>query len=709
MIATMNVKSAYTANEMAILLDITPRTVLYRAQGEGWGSRPREGRGGGNLWLVASMPRETRDLLASSLLRAKRESAQVSAQPPVRAPQVPTIAQQSALARPIPAPAPSITPTLARASNRERRVAMARLAFVREVESLAAVVGKEGAIRHILNAIQSGELSPDLAAHISTANTYKRMLLSRRSLYRWCTDYANGGEAALLPGSRPKAPVPAWAADFFKHYAKPQKPMLTDAYSDFYDEMAARGMADIPSIHMCRRIVAKMSLPEREAGRATGNALLKLRPHKRRSTVELWPTDVYTADGTTFDAEILHPYHGQPFKPELTAVLDVATRRCVGLSISLAETALTVLDALRMGACFGGIPALFYSDNGPGYVNGLMQNDYTGIFPRLGIEFTASIPGRPQGKGLMERGVKTLWVKAAQGLASYTGSLMDTDTAHKNFKLSRKQIKSGKAGRKCRIPTWEDFKAHILRRVEEYNASPHRGLPKFTDAEGRQRHFSPNEYWQSFVMRGFSPVTVPDTMRHELFMPAERRKVHNGWIEFYKGRYYAHQLAEFHGEYVEVRYDVWDSSKIYCWTLDRKHICTAAIDGNSIPYFPQTRIEAAQQKREKAQIGRIDAKLQRIVPGAEIVLPQREQMEIADSTTPHSTITVEAQTVAVPEAPAPECRPLIFTSTYDKFRWLMQHSTEQTETDAHWLKTYASSEEYAEMKDLYSAQGFAYA
>ena len=711
-----SMKDAYTTRELAEALYLSRQAIDLRATREGWQSRKRAGRGGGSLWLVSSMPSETRDLLAAGVLRASSENPVKNDEKTALLPAksllldiVPSVVQKECAV---------INTAFARASDRERRVATARLAFVRKIERLAALVGKEGAVQQILQAAEADELSPALTAHLNNANACLRKgqatCLSRRSLYRWCSDYANGGESALLPSSRKQDAVPDWAEHFMRHYAKPQNPTVALAYDAFCTEMSAKGITEFPSIHACRRLLKKMSIPERALGRATGNALLKLRPHKRRSTKELWPTDVYTADGTTFDAEIQHPFNGQAWKPEVTAVLDVATRLCVGISINLSESALTILDALRMACSFGGVPALFYSDNGAGYINKIMQDDSTGLFPRLGIEFTSSIPGRPQGKGLMERAVGTLWVKAAQGLATYTGALMDEDSAHANFKLTRKQIQAGQGGKKQRLPTWNAFKAHILARVEDYNSTPHRGLPLFTDAEGRRRHYAPNEYWQSFVVRGFQPVLVPDEIKDELFMPAEHRRVRNGWIEFYGGRYYAPELAEFHQEQVEVRYDIWDAAKIYAWTVDGRKICTAALDGNTIDYFPKSRIEAARERREKAQIKRIGDKLHRIVPDAEIILP--EKPSLADSTAPQAVFSANhSANAALPKheevlalAEEKDMRPTIFSYPYQRFEWLMQHKESQTEKDKAWLASYASSEEYADMAELYEIKGIAY-
>jgi putative transposase len=52
-------KDAYTAGELAAALGVTDRAVQMRARREGWQARRRPGRGGGNEWLVVSMPEGT--------------------------------------------------------------------------------------------------------------------------------------------------------------------------------------------------------------------------------------------------------------------------------------------------------------------------------------------------------------------------------------------------------------------------------------------------------------------------------------------------------------------------------------------------------------------------------------------------------------------------------------------------------------------------
>lgn len=680
-------QSDYTATELAILIGTSQQAVDKRARRESWTRYPREGRGGGYCYRVEELPAEMRERVAMAIMHA--------GQPDNSHPALPEPAQALQL------------------TARQRETMIARLAFVREIERQAALVGKDKAILNIIGALDDGTLPPHLLGLVSQANARygdgTKRSLSRRRLYAWCRLYAEGGETALAPiTTGPDMSIPAWAPAFMAHYQRPQKPTMVDAYND----MCRDWQGTPPSIYAVRRWLKKVALPELEAGRCTGNALLKLRPHKRRSTEELWPGDVYTADGTTFDAEIQHPYSGNPFKPEVTMVIDVATRMCVGVSVGVSESALTILDALRMACIVGGIPAMLYADNGSGYRNNLLERTGTGMLARLGIELTNSIPGRPQGKGLMERAVKTLTAPYAKSLATCTHADMDPDAAKKIFKLTRAAIR---AGNYSRMPIWQDFLAGLKARIIQYNETPHRGLPKVT-INDVCRHYSPVEYWQYYQSLGWEPVTVPEYMRDELFMPGEHRKVRNGMVQFLGGRYYSDDLADWHGDEVEIRYDIWDSSYVTVWTSRGEKICTAELDANVIPYFPLSRIEAARANRERAQISRLEAKAERIVPGARIELPEVHEpiTFVADSVTqPREAVLVEVapeqlQAARVEQAAPAAARP-VFRYASERYRWLMRNARAWTPEDRPWLETYTDSEEYAEIAELYANEGLDWA
>lgn len=85
----------------------------------------------------------------------------------------------------------------------------------------------------------------------------------------------------------------------------------------------------------------------------------------------------------------------------------------------------------------------------------------------------------------MERAVKTIHTDLAKRFASCVHRDMDQDTA-RTFRLSvNKDIK--KYGKSEQLPTFDEFFKALCFRIDEYNATPHTALPKFTDASGKRR------------------------------------------------------------------------------------------------------------------------------------------------------------------------------------------------------------------------------
>lgn len=106
------------------------------------------------------------------------------------------------------------------------------------------------------------------------------------------------------------------------------------------------------------------------------------------------PNDVWIGDGHSFKAKVQHPIHGQPFKPEVTVIIDGCTRMVVGFSFSLAESCVAVADALRIGIKHNGVPLMYYSDNGGGQTGKTIDHEITGLTARLGIHHETGLPGK---------------------------------------------------------------------------------------------------------------------------------------------------------------------------------------------------------------------------------------------------------------------------------------------------------------------------
>ena len=331
----------------------------------------------------------------------------------------------------------------------------------------------------------------------------------------------------------------------------------------------------------------------------------------RRDTSFLAPTEVYTADGHCFDAEVAHPIHGKPFRPELTVILDVATRRVVGWSVDLAENTFAVLDALRMSCCEYGIPAIFYVDNGSGYKNQILEDQSRGVLSRLDITVKHSLPYNSQAKGLMERSHQSIWVKAAEQLPTYIGKKMDAEAAQKVHKLTRKEI--AVVGQKT-LPSWNDFLLYVELKVEQYNNKPHKGLKRIVDAETcKKRYQTPNEAWAEALEAGTPIDKCNDWDAQDLFRPYQERKVLRCEISLFNNIYFSRALEEYHGDSVLVGYDIHDAEKITVRNLDGQFICHAIWNDNKRDYFPKAVVQQAVEQRAAGRKSRLDVKMDEVM------------------------------------------------------------------------------------------------
>lgn len=463
--------------------------------------------------------------------------------------------------------------------------------------------------------------------------------ISMRTIQRWFSQRKNSGIVALAPAlTKQEKPVSEEFKAFLSFYARPSKPAATAALKD-YRKVNPESKLTIDEVQYTLK--AKLDNIERNVGREGLLTLRSRMAYIQRSTENLFPTTIYTADGKTFDAEVAHPVTGKAFKPEITSMLDVATRKCVGFSIALKENVISVTEALRKSCVSHGIPAIFYTDRGPGYKNKTFDADVNGLMGRLSITKMHALPYNSQAKGIIERFNGSVWNPLAQKLPSYLGAPMDKEASKAAHKTSRQELKLFGASRL--LPSWDEFRAMCVEAIAEYNAAPHRGLPRFMDeASGKYRHYSPDEFWAQHVKDGFEPVSVASDEIDDLFRPYEIRTARRSLVEWNNNQYFHPALEAYHGEQVMVGYDFDEARFVWVREIDREEgqpgalICVADFTGNKQDYVPKTFQQAAEEKRRQGRIKRAGAKLrdaeQEFITPFLIDRPTNNAMPIIDIT-----------------------------------------------------------------------------
>ncbi|AOJ69256.1 DNA-binding protein [Burkholderia savannae] len=592
------VKSHYTAPELATLglpgVPTTEQGVRYSATREQWAAR-RRAKGKGLEYALDSLPAE-----AQAAIRHRASAALVTSVPAQTAKAVIRREQQLQLVE----------------TDAQRLRADARKGILSMLDRIMTQcrVSREAAMHTLLTQARLGTLDDHMTAMLRAAKDPRGRkgdeFPSIRSLKRYLGLSKQGSLAPKIPKS--SFVIPEWAKQFLEHYQQPQKPSVEQAYRDFTTACAVQRVTyDVPSIHQVRRFLDKLGTVTLHTGRMGSRELKTMLPFIRRTFDKLLPNDIWSADGHTFDAEVQHPLHGRPFRPEITSIIDVATRRAVGISLDLAESSFAVLDALSTAVLKCGVPSMFYVDNGSGYKNALLKDEGVGVQGRLGFVVTHSIPYNSQARGVVERLHQTLWVAAAKTLPSYMGVDMDRQAKHVMFKITRDALKHGGA---ISLMGWDAFIQFCQEQVDAYNDRPHSTLPVIRDPNtGKRRHMSPNEAWAAHVAQGWQADTLDEHDARMVFRPRIKRTVARGEVRFLNHRYSNPQdLLEFHDEEVQVAYDINDARFVWIYALDGRYICQAEAGANERAYMPQSAVEQAREKRADARANRLQVKLDEV-------------------------------------------------------------------------------------------------
>jgi putative transposase len=258
-------------------------------------------------------------------------------------------------------------------AERARMVALFRYALIRE----AAHPERSKRDR--------GEMVRQLAANEHIGPFGEPVRISRPTIDRWIRAWRAGGFDALLPPLRQVSP--RTRADVLELAAalKREQPRRTAAQIATILQ-AHLGWA--PSQRTIQRLFVRLELNTRPDGRPPA----AFGRFQAEAPNQLWIADAL---------------HGPKICGRtcyLFAVIDDCSRLIVGHRWAHSEDTLRLEAALRRAVAARGLPDVLYVDNGSAFIS----KQFLRACAVLGIRVTHSRPGRPQGRGKIERWFSTV-------------------------------------------------------------------------------------------------------------------------------------------------------------------------------------------------------------------------------------------------------------------------------------------------------------
>ena len=270
-------------------------------------------------------------------------------------------------------------------AERARAIGLFRYQLVREAADPGLSTRARG---RLVRAIAAGE-------HTDPGG--RRVRVSRDTLDRWIRAWRRGGFDALVPSPRQSAPRLPVEVIEMAVALKRENPERTAAQ---VARVLRTQMGWAPGERTLQRHFAELGLTTLGAHAGTESVFGRFEAAR--------PNELWTGDA-------LHGPVVAGRKTYLFAFIDDYSRAMVGHRFGFAEDTVRLAAALRPALASRGVPESIYVDNGSAFVDAWLLR----ACATLGIKLTHSTPGRPQGRGKIERFFRTV---REQFLVEITGT-----------------------------------------------------------------------------------------------------------------------------------------------------------------------------------------------------------------------------------------------------------------------------------------------
>lgn len=485
---------------------------------------------------------------------------------------------------------PAQATQLSELTGNNRQVVAARLLIVEWV--LKQEVSENRAV-DLLLAEARAQVSAGTSTHwlplrlfvaLKTASKKDQLIPSDSTIKRWITEYrrSNGNPVALADkhtGKRRK-PQP-WDLRALQMYHTPGKP----GYGDVADWLTMEGYTVTGA--QVRRFIKSMpgnlrAMSKWRVGLHTHAQ--DLGRHKTRDRASLHVGEMYEGDGHRIDVYLQHPSGSpRPFRLEITAWMDLRSRKIMGIGISMNESALSTLESLSRAILnHDHVPTFVHVDHGSGFINQAMSGPGVGYYDRMGISVEKSIAGNAKGKGDIEGWFGWLRNKCDKQFGvDYTGD----DQAREANRRITEQVKRDLR----QLPRVEEYVDKLFEVTEFYNNRSQKGLDGM----------SPNQVWDRDIEKYRNPVILREDAALHL---SKQCAIRRGRINL-DNRCYEHPLLHPYsnekGVKYRVNYSTDDDSKVWVYDHSDRLICEAPLL-TKIAHLPDSRREEGRIKAEKA-------------------------------------------------------------------------------------------------------------
>lgn len=537
-------KDAYTTKEIMNLLEIRHRaTIVRRAARESWQALPREGRGGGNCWIVASMPEKTRLAIAARAC--------------------PAVGSAAGVAPAITAPAAPISPLTLQGAAKTRAYARAAVVLAARMFTAASKMARTRALDEFTVRYNAGEIAvePDVRAALPT--------LSRNSIINWENRAQTHGMAALagnhgqhrkgkgIIDSQPR--VVQAIEGMFKEYPHVSAQLIFEKIQS----MKSKGEnIRVPSLRRVQiwfanwkqenpQLALYVTAPDKWTSQflaSCGSAYELITHYNQRWEYDGTPSDIMLNDGKRY---------------AIVGVINVYSRE-LRLEVAETSTSEVVANLTRRALLDWGVPDEAVTDNGREFVGTHMQ----GVFLDLGIMPTILPPFRPQLKPAIERSFRSFSHHLLTLCPCYVGHNVATRQEIRERETFAKRLMDKKEPQELSMgispEELQEFCDDWCKSV--YAHRPHSGLKGKTPWQMRQEYTG--------EIRRIADVRALDVLLTPLatdggWRPVGKKGVHAD------GLYDHAALGPYVGKQVQVRVNRADRTHVYVFDENGEFICEA--------------------------------------------------------------------------------------------------------------------------------------